>query len=310
MTARNLMTIFCGALAALAVTAAARATEPNNTPGSATTLPAGQLSVTDSLDGNQGRPDTILGHFNASFSTLLGSDDNSSSMGNGQASEMLAVPLASNGSAYFQITGAADTSFIKNHTQAGRYSITLNVRDPLGNLVPDKSLIEYEDVVPHELDGVWINPSPAMPGYANWNGFTVDAIINNIVGPGTGDSLDFFTFTGFQAFEPFTVELTNAQFAGLIGWYSDANNLLGVSNPGDAIPTLSGVADSAGNVKIGVTGIGDFSFLGEHAQVGTYTLAIVPEPTAALAMATGGILLGWYGTRRRRRRSKRGESVF
>ncbi len=310
MTARHLLTILLTAPAVMAAALVARASEPNNSPSSATMLPAGQLSVTDLLTGDTGRPDTILGHFNPSFTTMLGSDDNSSTLGDGKASEMMGVPLYSNGSAYFRVTGSDDELFTKNHMQSGRYSITFNVHDPLGNLVPDKSFTEFEDVTPHELDNVWINPSSPEPGYSDWTGFTVDAVINNVIGPGTGDSLDFFTFTGFQAFQPFTVQLTNAEFVGLIGWYSESNSLLEVSNPADSLPTLSGVADSSGHVTIGVTGMGDINFLGEHSQVGQYTLAFVPEPSAGVAMAIGAVLMSWYGMARcARRRNTSGESI-
>ena len=300
MTARHILTILLTVATAIAATAAVRATEINNSLGTATVLPSGQRSVTDTLDGDVGRPDTILGHYNSSYTTLLGSDDNGSPLGDGTASAMLGVPLDANGGVYFRITGAPDMYFIKNHTQSGRYSVNLTVHDPLGGIVADMSRTENDDVIPYELDNIWINPGAPEPGYSDWDGFTVDVTINNILGPGTGDSLDFFTFTGFGAFQPFTVNL-NAQFAGMTGWY-DPLNVLHMSDPNDPLATLSGIADAAGNVTIGVTGWGDLNLVGQHSQIGQYTLTFVPEPSTGLAMGIGGMLMGWFCTTRRRGR--------
>ena len=86
--------------------------EPNNSAATATILNSGQFSITDGLNANVGRPDTLLGLWDPEYTTLLDSDDNDSSLGNGFASQLTFVPLNANGSAYFMITGAADTDFI------------------------------------------------------------------------------------------------------------------------------------------------------------------------------------------------------
>jgi hypothetical protein len=307
MTARNLTTMLLGTAMALAIPLAARGAEPNNSIGASTPLPGGQRVVSDALDGNSGRPDTILGHYNPAFSVLYDSNNDGSPMGNGKASQLLGVPVLTNGGAYFRVTGAPDAAFIKNHAQAGRYKVMFDVRDPQGNLVPGKSFVEYEEVSPFQLDNIWMNPSASPdPGNPTWTGFTVDVTVDNIVGAGTGDSLDFFTFAGFQPFEPFTAELSQSDFPGLIGWFSAPNVLVAASDPQALVPTLSGVADEFGRVTIGVTGIPDLGFLGEHAEVGNFTLSIVPEPSSAMALGLGAMLVGWYLSRAQANRRRTG----
>ncbi len=200
------------------------AADPNNTPGTATILPGGQLVVLDSLDGSAGRPDTILGLFDPSGTTLLDSDDNGSSLGNNFASQLLDVPIFSDGSIFFKVTGSPDSTFVGNHVQNGKYAWFLDVRDPNGQIVPGLSQsFANEEISPFNQDSIWLLPSASPdPLNPNWVGFTVDMTINNIVGPGTGDSLDFFTFTGLEPFQEFTATL-DANFPALIALYDRWN---------------------------------------------------------------------------------------
>jgi hypothetical protein len=128
--------------------------------------------------------------------------------------------------------------------------------------------------------------------------------LNNVVGPGTGDSLDFFTFTGLTPSAPFQVQLTDAQFSGLIGLYS-GNTLVSSGILVGGVPTVSGIADSLGRVKIGVTGAGDNTFVGAHVQTGQYTLQLllVPEPASAILLASGAGFAAICGRSRRRSRA-------
>lgn len=263
--------------------------EPNNSKATATLLNAGTLVVNDSLNGNAGRPDTILGHYNASYSTLLGSSDNGSPLGNGFASQMLGVPLDANGSAYFRITGAPDTSFIGAHTQSGQYYVQFDLYDSSGAFFKTLPL-EFEKVDPGMLDNIWIDP-PAVFEPQRVGG-TVNVTIQNIVGPGSGDSLDFFWFSGLLPNQQFTATLT-ADFSARLGLFGGPSNTLQQSN-GDATPTITAMADGLGRALLAVTGLGDTNFGGVHAEVGNYTLAVapylVPEP-ATITLAIVGIAL-------------------
>lgn len=292
-----LLAAACG-LAWFALAACARAEpihEPNNSPGAAYMLPSGQMAVSDDLNGTQGRPDTLLAEYNMTYSTLLAMADNTPGVGNGLGSQLLDVPLLFNGAALFRVTGAPDTGFVGDHTQSGKYSITYEVHNPAHELV--KTLTQYEWVTPGMVDNMWLPPDNSL---ADWTGYTADVTVNNIVGPGSGDSLDFYMFSGLEPFMPFTAQLTDVAFDALIGLY-DGNTLVATGTLVDGVPTLSGMADSMGRVKIGVTGAGDGTFVGAHDKVGTYTLQVtaVPEPAGFVLFAAGAALLCASWRRRR-----------
>jgi hypothetical protein len=280
--------------------AAAPIFEPNNTKATATVLTPGTLVVNDSLNANVGRPDTVLGHYDPAYSTLLGFDDNDSPLGNGFASRMEMVPLELNGSAYFRVTGANDFSFIGAHTQLGKYYVQFDLYD--SDHVFFKTLsLEFEHVSPGMVDNIWIDP-PTVPEPERAGGF-VTATVQNIVGPGSGDSVDFFLFTGLVPNVAFTAVVSNATFDARLGWFGGPSNALLSANEG-AMPTIAGTADALGRALLAVSGAGDANFGGVHAKTGTYTLTVlpmvVPEPGSLVLAAIGalGALVVW---RRRRR---------
>jgi hypothetical protein len=292
-------------LVLLGMSARATATpifEPNNTRAQATVLNPGTFVVNDSLNGTAGRADTLLGEFDPSYQTLIRTDDNSSPLGNGFASKLTGVPLRANGSAYFSITGAGDVNFTGNHAQSGQYYVQFDLYDASHNFFKTLPL-EYEKVDPGMLDNIWIDP-PLVPEPQRVGG-TVDVTINNLVGPGTGDSLDYFWFSGMQPGQAFTATLTTSTFNALIAQFDALGNLLAQSNPLAGIQTFSGVADAQGRALLAVTGRADVNFKGEHVAAGTYTLAVVPtlvpEPGTAGLLAMGGTVTALAWRRRRKR---------
>lgn len=290
-------------MACMAVCYAARAeasitgSEPNNSPSKAFNLSTGLLLITDDLDGNVGRPDTLLGQYNPSFTVLGLVDDNGNPAPNHKGSQLLNVPLRTNGSAYFRVSGTGDNGFGGDHGESGRYSILYQVRDPQHNLVKTLPL-EFEDVNPGMIDNIWLDPDPSKP---DWTGYTVDVTINNIVGAGTGDSLDFWVFSGLQPGQGFTARITNSAFPALLARVNNSNVITMISNPNDPVATLTGFADAQGKVRLGVSAVGDTLFKGEHAQTGSYTLQVipVPEPQTMVLAAMG--LAAILAVRRRRR---------
>ena len=280
------MVALAAAVGAARLEAGIIGSEPNNAPNHAFVLPVGQLVLSDDLNGNVGRPDTLLGEFDPQFKILSLVDDNGNPAPNHKGSQLLGVPLRANGSAYFSVTGTGDVNFTGNHTQSGQYSILYQIRDPQLNLVSTLP-IEYENVTPGMLDYIWIDPNPSKP---NWTGYTVDVTINNIVGPGTGDSLDWWVFSGLLPGQAFTAKITGSQFPALTALANSSNVITTISNPNDPFAMLTGTADAQGKVKIGVSAVGDTLFKGEHAEAGTYTLQVfVPEPSGIALALMGAV---------------------
>jgi hypothetical protein len=283
--------------------------DANNTPATATTLTKFQFVVSDDLNGNVGRPATILGEFGDSqYLNLLASDTDGSSLGNGQASQLIGVPLRFNGSAYFRVTGAPDVNFTGAQSQSGLYSYQFDIFDAQHNHI-ESIAPAYENVSAGMIDNIWLDPN----GDPRRIGGTVDVTLNNVIGPGTGDSLDFFWFSGLQPFQAFTAQIDAATFPALIGLFNSANALVSMSDPADSTATLTGQADAQGRALIGVTGAPDTGFIGQHAEVGTYTLEIapvnIPEPSsitlAVVAALAGGC---WNALRRRGTRANEARS--
>jgi hypothetical protein len=291
---RHYLLVALAGLAWLGAMAPARASsiyEPNNSPAKAYVLPGGQTVVSDDLNGNVGRPDTILGEYDSSYSFLGMVADNTTGVGNGFGSKLTNVEVRDDGSAYFAVSGAPDGTFEGGHMQFGKYSVLYQVYNALHQLV--KTETETEWVTPGMIDYVWLDPDDALSDAD----YTVDVTVTNVAGPGSGDSLDFFVFTGLAMGESYTVQVVNSQFSTLIGWYDSANNRIS-----SAASSLSVTADPSGRVKIGVTGMGDTIFEGAHALTGQYTLQIVPEPAGAVTFGLGMAVVGVYWTIRRVRR--------
>jgi hypothetical protein len=212
------------------------------------------------------------------------------------------IPLELDGGAYFQVTGASDVNFAGNHSQAGGYYVQFDLYKANGDFFKTLPL-KYESVEPNTIDNVWFNP-PAVPEPERIGG-TVTVTLQNIVGPGSGDSIDFFLFSGLLPNQQFTAALAATGFSPLLGQFGNANNLL--QSQGGANPMLAGVADAQGKVRLAVTGADDPQFFGQHVGVGTYSLVIspvaVPEPQSLVLAAAGAVLAGFLWRRGRGRNS-------
>jgi len=290
------LAVLCGVARAWAVPIF----EPNNTIATATILDPGTFVVNDSLDGASGRPNTLLAHTDPVFGARFEVDDNSSPLGNGFASQLVGIPLELGGGAYFQVTGAQDVNFTGAHSQVGGYYVQFDLYKSDGSFFKTLPL-KYESVEANTIDNVWFNP-PAVPEPERVGG-TVNVTLQNIVGPGSSDSLDFFLFSGLQPNQPFSVSLAANGFSPLLGQFGNSNNLL--QSMGGANPVLSGVADGQGKVRLAVTGADDTQFFGQHVGAGTYSLVLspisVPEPQSLALAAVGAAMAGWM----RRRRGQR-----
>jgi hypothetical protein len=296
---RNLRLAFTATLISLSAVASGRATMLNNTtPAKAIVLTPGQFIVDGALNGTAASPSTLIGEYDPAYHTLIASSASTISPLVNAASESLSVPLRLNGSAYFRVTGAPDTAFTGAQNQLGKYSVEFDLYDSHHNLFQTMPLI-FDDVVPGMLDNIWLDPD-SDPRRA---GGSVTITVTNLVGPGTGHSLDYYVFTGLQPDQPFTATFNNVGFNALIGLFNNANQLTATSQSVNGVPVLVGTADHQGRALIGVTGAGDSQFKGLHDQTGQYGLELIvaptPEPSSAVLLGLGATLAGFHWRRRR-----------
>lgn len=286
---RGMLMFGCGKLtsllAALLVTAWAGnitfAAEPNDDFGSATVLGAGVSSVSDTLDGGTGAPDTYLGFFADDSFPLppLAEDDDSSPLGDGLADALFGIAVNADGSIPLAVTGCCD-DFDGSHSEEGDYELFVDVFD--GGGMP----IDSFSVTSTLMAGIVDEFDFADPA---WIGGTFDAVIDNTVGvvPGT-DPLDFWVFTGLTPGGSYIAEIDASDFDTILASFAPDGTLLETDDDGgvDLLSKLIVEASAAGEVHLAVTGFSDFDVLGLHPQSGDYDLSLTPtpEPTACLLM--------------------------
>lgn len=139
----------------------------------------------------------------------------------------------------------------------------------------DFSSREMLDPSVREVDGSLFGQSNEYGGYGGYGGGGDEVI--GIPGSGDGD-VDFFAFQGLTPGNVFEVFTSVSNLDTLLGQFDNSGSLLAAdddSSPtGDFGSALAGIVDSSGNVNVGVTGFGDFSFEGFHFENGDYTLTL------------------------------------
>jgi hypothetical protein len=261
-------------------------------------LPGGQLELTDSLNGQQGRLDTVLGHFDPAYTRLRGMDDNGGLNG---ASALMDLPLERNGSVYVRVSGAGDAQLRGSHATSGAYRIYFDLFDPLDPLHEITRIAcpnsmgqgrngcqQSDSLFPTEVDNHWLNPDAARVG------MHVNVWIDNLVGPGGGDARDFWLFTDLAANQPYRAQIVSSSFGALVRQFDDQGQVVPPMGGGSA--SLDGIVPSSGRLRLGITGSDDPLFKGEHMQTGQYTLRVtvsstVPEPSSLVLMIVGATAL-------------------
>ncbi|MCA9263408.1 MAG: PEP-CTERM sorting domain-containing protein [Planctomycetales bacterium] len=260
--------------------------EPNDDFANRTVLAPSVRVVSDDLEGVVGA-DLVLGFFtDNTYTTLIDSDDDSSSSGNGLASGLTGLSVNADGSIPLQVTGFDDFGFTGAHTEAGEYDVLVDVYDGFGGLITsftDTGILSIGVVDSYLYSDV------------AWIGGTFDVNLDNLVGVGP-DPLDFYTFTGLTPGALFTAEITAGDFDTELGWFDDSGALLSVDDD-SGVGTLSlitGVVPASGQLVFAVTGYPDDLLTGAHAENGAYTLTVtVPEPASLsllASLAIGGML--------------------
>lgn len=279
-----------------------QATEPNDEPAGASEVPlppgSNSVEVMDSLDGTAGRINTLLGHFDPTYGTLYAQDDDGSPAGDGTASALFQRPVEGDGSFFVRVTGAGDSGFEGLHSLSGAYRIRFDVYDSGGGLLESTYCPDsfgggagdcLDSLEPTGMDNHWLNADP------NRVGGHVDVVIDNLLGAGTGDALDFWRFTGLPAGLPFMAEIVASEFDSRLGLFDGEVEARPLGDSVAMLTSLSGTVPGSGELLVGVTGESDIDFLGEHAEAGNYTLrvVVVPEPTAWALASVAAASCGW-----------------
>jgi len=274
------MTVVRGWLILLTVAwvagAAAGQFEPNDDFASRAVLDPGVRTVSDSITaGLPGTgPDTTLGALTQT-GTVIETDDDSSPLGDGRASALVAVAVNTDGSIRLRVSGFGDFDFDGDddifgnpHAESGPFDLTVTVFN-------GASQVDRQDLA-GTLAGGGVR-SFDLPGYTY--GWTFGAVIDNT--PNVGDDvMDFMTFTGLPTGDRFEATITAGTFDPMLGWFDDDGDLIAYDDDGGAGPlsSLAGIVPGAGEVHLAVTGYADDLFGGDHMQSGAYTLEVALVP--------------------------------
>jgi hypothetical protein len=248
-------------------------TEPNETFGSATVLSPGVMTVADALTAAfPAFPDTLLG-VRDFFGDVYATNDDGSPLGDGRASALGGVPTNS-GSISFSVTGYTDLQFEGSHGEVGQYEVFVDAYDFFGDKVDAFS--EVRTLAPgvvHNFDYSdfeWINGE-------------YDVYIDNAIDPIS--DVDFFTFTGLTPGAQFaarTADPATSNVDTLLGWFDSGGGLLESDDDGagGSLSLIGGIVPAGGMLTFAVSGVGDSSFTGSHAEDGTYELRLQIQSTA------------------------------
>ncbi len=254
----------------------ANAEEPNDTFAQATLLDPGTLSISDDLFAGTGTaPNTYLGAFDEfgfdPFDNLIADDEDGSTFGDGNASGLSGVVVNADGSIRLVVTGDGDLFFDGDHEEVGGYKAFVEVFDAGGSPIDD---FTFNGTLQPDFTDEYTFSDNA------WLGGNFSINLDNTVDGFTGGDVDFFTFTGLNAGATFSAETSSVgTIDTILGWYNDAGTLLAQDDDsGTGVwSLLAGTVQASGKLTFAVTGSGDDSFLGEHAQQEVFSLRLTIE---------------------------------
>ena len=264
------------------------ADEPNDYMSSRTILPPGVMTISDSITGGNGQPDTVLGAFDdASFTTIIATDDFSSPLGDGFASGLFAIPVNADGSIHLKVSGWDDFDFdgfsdldhTGSYVSDGDFDLHVKVYDSSGSLIDTlpiitRTLVSGNFTTPGSVEAFSFQNNSYIGG-------SFDAYIDNTR---DRDPYDFWEFSGLTAGASYIAEITcctrdNGGFDTELGWFSDSGDPLVLNDDGGTglLSAISGTIPADGRLIMVVTGF--LGFERAHKQNGDYTLRISEVPS-------------------------------
>ncbi len=266
------------------------AAEPNQTFATATLLPAGQLTVSDSLfagtlSGGSGNfPDTLLGSLDL-FGQIEFTNDDDSPYGDGRASALVNIPTNS-GTIDFKVTGFGDDDFIGLHDEFGAYEYEIEVDDGSGGLID--TLTGARTLSAGAVDRITLSD-------AEWIGGGYNVFLDNAPGATLqGGDIYFFRFVGLTPGATFTAETFDPSATDIdtiLGRFSSTGALVDFNDDYDAdlnfLSRLTGTVPASGQLYFAVAGLGDDNFTGTHGEQGDYELTITLQSTSPMGDFNG-----------------------
>ncbi|MBC1222983.1 hypothetical protein GNF10_15400 [Nostoc sp. UCD121] len=123
--------------------------------------------------------------------------------------------------------------------------------------------------------------------------------VNSVDGQLENESVDFYTFSNFDAGNLFTVEVNSQSFDPLIGRLNDFGKIIEINDDqsdNNVLPILTGEIPASGNLNLALSGLRDINLTGNHFESGSYTLSlktfVLPSSPNNTTLVNGGFETG------------------
>ena len=146
-------------------------------------------------------------------------------------------------------------------------------------------------------------PASAVPESEPNNSFASRQLLpfgtSTVDGQLTNGDLDFFTFSGLDAGNLFTAEITSEALDPLLGLLDDSGNILAINDDkadNSVLSLLTGTVPASGSLNLVGSGLRDINLTGDHFESGSYTLSLetftLPKPSPNATIINGGLETG------------------
>ncbi len=258
-------------------------------------LPAGGVLMAMATPLDSGVPDTMLGAFDPDNNLLaFDDDDDGDSNADFTLASAIRMRAPAQGTFSLRLTGYDDFGFSGAHSESGPFAMTFGT-------VPAGSGGDFADSAG--------NGSPATADPLGISGGQAAIARNSFDAGGDVDFYAVFLHAG-ETLNAMTAPLEDPNFVApdtVIAVFDTdgATQLVNNDDGGSHDPNggsmsdygsvLRFVAPADGTYFLGVTGLGDRNFSGNHSEVGDYGLmvSVVPEPASLALLLLGAGTLAW-----------------